>query len=267
MANALILEPLALTPAAVTASNTAAGFAAGNVTRDDMGLVWRSSTGAATRVLTIDLGADVPLDTIALFGLRGALPGWQLTVALATAAQGPFGGAFWDGTAGDLLAGSAMPVSGLGKALWQAPGGAPASARYVRLTFSGLVTAAVEVSRVVIGKRLQLARNFQFGAAFGVRPLGSVDFSRRGALVRRPGRKLRGLGIAFNHIHRDEVEAQVQPLLERVGNDNALVIVTDPDADAQRQNRMYFGFLTGDLGSVWARPGGFQASFNLVALD
>lgn len=265
MANALLIKPLPL--ANVLSSTTAPGYRASNIDRDEMGLVWRSSAGAATQVLTIDLGADQPVDTLIVLGLRGALPAWQLTVALATAAQGSFGGSFWNGTAADLLAGSAMPVSGLGKALWLAPDGAPAVARYVRLTFSAIDNAGVQVSRVVLGQRVQLARNFRFGAAFGVRPLGSVDFGRRGVLLRQRGARLRGVGISFGHVYRDEVEQTIQPLLERCGNDEALAIVTDPDADAERQQRMYFGFLTGDLGTVWARPGGFQADFNLVAID
>jgi hypothetical protein len=265
MANALLIEPMAFS--SVTASATAAGYAAANIGRDEMGLVWKSPTGAATRNLIIDLGSDRAVDSIALFGLRGALPAWQWAVELATSAQGAFTGAFWAGAVTDLLAGSVMPVSGLGKALWQAPAGAPAAARYVRIKFSVLGTAAVEVARAVIGTGITLGRNFRYGAAFGVRPLGTLDFSVRGVLLRRRGVKLRGVGITFAHVYRDEVEARVQPLIERIGNDEALVLVTDPAADANRQGRMFFGFLTGDLGTVWARPGGYQADFNLVALD
>lgn len=265
MANALFYELLAMT--SVSASSTASGFAASNMGLDYMGLVWRSATGSATRSVTIDLGSDKAVDSIALFGLAGALSSWDWAVDLATAAQGAFSGAYWSGSAEDLLAGSAMPTSGLGKALWQAPAGAPASARYVRLNFSNLGGAAVEVARIAVGARIQLDRNFRFGAAFGVRPLGSAEFSARGVLLRRRGKKLRGVGVSFGHVHRDEVESKVQPLLERVGNDTPIVLVTDPAADAQRQSRMFIGFLTGNLGSIWARPGGFQADFNLVALD
>lgn len=269
MANALLLEPLAMP--SITASATAPGYAAGNMgsnaSADFMGLVWNSGGGAATRTVTIDLGADRPLDTILLLGLAGAQASWDWAIALATSAQGPFSGSFWSGSAEDLLAGSVMPVSGLGKALWQKPGGAPASARYVRITFSVLGSAAVQVARIIVSRKIQLERNFSFGAALGVRPLGKVDFSPRGVLLRRRGRKLRGLGISFKHIYRDELEAAVQPLIERVGNDELLAIVQDPAADAQRQNRIWTGFLTGNLGSIWARPGGFQADFNMIALD
>ncbi|MGD9470609.1 MAG: hypothetical protein AB7G24_00760 [Novosphingobium sp.] len=264
MANALILKPA--TPAAVASSSTAAGYRASNTASDRKGLVWRSATGSSSQTLTFDLGEDTGVDSIILFGLYGAQASWQWAVDLATDAQGNFTGSYWSGSAEDLLAGSAMPADGLGKALWQAPAGAPAAARYVRLNFSGLASAAVEVSRAVIGAKFQPARNYRFGAALGVRPLGTLDFSIRGVVLRRRGVKLRGIGLSFFHVHRDELEEQLQPLLEWAGNDEFLAVVTDPAAHEQRQSRIYGGFLTGNIGSIFARPGGFQAEINLVSL-
>ena len=265
MANALILEPLA--PVGAVASSTAPGRRAANVASDYMGMVWRSADGDASPWLVLDLGADRPVDTISLHGLFGAQAGWQWAVDLASAAQGEFTGAYWAGAALPLLAGTALPVSGMGKALWQAPADAPTAARYIRLTFTGLAGAAVEIARAAVAAKIQLGRNFRFGAAAGVRPLGTVDWSARGVLLRRRGNKLRGVGISFFNVYHDEAEGLIRPLLERVGNDNPLVIVTDPEPHAQRMNRMYFGFLTGNLGDIWARPNGFQVDFNMVALD
>lgn len=269
MANALMLTPLPWQ--AIAASSTAANYAAANLAVDRMGIVWRSASGSATQSLTIDLGADTAVDTIVLIGLGAgdAAPSnaWQWSIDLATAAQGAFGGAFWAGAAETLLAGSALPESGRGKALWQAPAGAPAAARHVRINFSALGTAAVQAARLCIGARIQLERNFSYGAALGVRALGTVDWNARGVLRRRRGAKLRGLGISFAHVKRDELEGQLQRLFERIGNDSPLAVVSDPAAHAERQSRMYFGFLSGNLGSVMARPGGFRADINLVAMD
>ena len=267
MSNAIGMRPLPI--ASATASATAAGYDPTYVGNDYMGVQWKSPTGAASRSLVIDLGADTAFDTIALFGLTGAQPGWTLQVEAATAAQGAgFPGGSWVGTAAPLLAGSAMPTSGRGKALWLAPAVSPPPAsRYIRLTFAALSNAAVAVSRVAIGTRFQFARNFQFGAAFGVRDLGSFDFSARGVPLRRRGEKLRSVGLSFGSVYRDEVEAIVHPLLELVGNTEPIVLVTDPDAHAQRQNRMYFGPLVGDLGTIWPRAIGFEWRVNLVGLD
>lgn len=267
MSNAIIVEPLAMP--AITASATAAGYDPSFAGNDHMGVVWKSPTGAATRTLTIDLGADKEFDTIALFGMTGAQTGWTLKVDAATAAQGSgFPGGSWSGSTDTLLAGTKMPTSGRGKALWLAPDVSPPPAsRYIRLTFGSLSNAAVTVARVAIGAKIQLHRNFQFGAAFGVRDLGNIDWSARGVLLRRRGAKLRSTGLSFPHAHRDEIEAKINPLIERLGNTDCICLVTDPDAHEQRQNRMYFGPMVGDLGVVWARADGFEARVNVVGLD
>lgn len=265
MANGFLLEPAQL--ASVTASSTATGYLATNVGVDRMGNVWRSATGSATQTLTIDLGADTTLDTITLHGLAGAEATWQWSIDLATAAQGAFSGSFWSGSAEDLLAGSVMPVNGRGRALWLAPGGAPAAARYVRLNFSALSSAAVEVGRVVIGSRVQLSQNFSYGGALGIRDTGSISFSARGVPLVREGARKRGIGLSCEGATRAEVESEIMPMLERVGTTGGVALVVDPDADAQRQNRIYFGPLTGDLGVVWAGYDRFVWQANIVALD
>lgn len=265
MENALILDPHAIET--VTASATAPGYAANNLAIDLIGVAWRSPAGAATRSLTIDLGGNQPVDTILLLGLYGALPGWNWSIDLATQAQGAFTGSYWSGAAETLLAGSVMPESGLGRALWRAPAGAPATARYIRINFSALASAAIEVSRVVPARTIQLERNYSFGAARGIRSFGKVDWSDRGVPLPRPGIKKRGLGVSFRTIHEDEMEGLIAPLQERVGNDRAIGIVTDPTPHEQRQNRIWYGWLTAELGAVHRRAGAFQADFNLVALD
>lgn len=272
MARALMFRPLPW--ASITPSNTASGFSAADLSPwpiPRMGRVWRSSTGAATRSILIDLGSDQPVDTIALFGIgnANAAPSlaWTWSVDLATSAQGAFTGGFWAGGGDVLLAGSVLPVSGRGKALWLAPEGAPAAVRYLRLNFSGLSSAALQIALVAIGQRFQPERNFAYGAAFGVRDLGALDYSPRGVVLRRPGAKLRGMGLTFSALRREEVEDSLQRLLERVGNTDPIVLVTDPDPHAQRQNRMGIGHLTGNLGSIHRVPGAFQAEINFVAVD
>lgn len=271
MANAFLMRPLPW--AGIVPSNTASGFSVGNLAPwpvPRMGLVWRADSGAS-RLIVIDLGSDQPVDTIALFGIGDGLGApsnsWTWSVDLATAAQGAFTDAFWAGNSEPLLAGSVLPVSGRGKALWLAPAGAPATARYVRLNFAALGTAALQIALVAVGQRFQPARNYSYGAAFGVRDLGALDYSPRGVVLRRPGAKLRGMGLSFNAVRREEVENTLQRLFERVGNTDPVVLVSDPDPHAQRQNRMGIGHLTGNLGSVHRVPGAFQADVNFVAVD
>ena len=269
MSNAFVVRPLAISAAAIAASgSTTVAGAPINVANDYAGVIWRGSTSGSTLALDFDMGADVDLDTIALFGIAGTLaPSTTWRIALATAAQGPtFSGSnvttgtgtgnYWWPPLADLYAGSAMPASGGGKALWLKPAGGPPLFRYVRLGFTGLATNQIEIARAVIGKRIQLARNFAFGGTYGVRDLGSFDFSPRGVLLRRRSKKLRTVNLGFPHAFKDEIEEQVQPMLELIGNTEPIALVTDPDAHAQRQNRMYFGPLVGELANTQAKAGG-----------
>lgn len=263
MANAWIIRPLPIVAAG--ASDVAVGSPI-NVANDYAGIVWRSSVQPSVR-FDIDLGSDQQLDTVALFGIQGPDAGAIWSVALATQAQGQFTGASWsDNLSQPLYAGAAMPVSGKGVALWLAPAGAPAAARYLRFFFDGPSDYAIEVARIVVGKRIVLSRNFGYGASFGVRDLGSLDFSPRGVMLRRRAAKLRTVALTFSNIRKDEVEAVTKPLLEQIGNTETIALITDPASDAQRQNRAYFGPLVGDLAHTWRNSAAFEAKANIVSL-
>ena len=265
MSNSIVVKPLAF--ASVSASSTAAGHDASYVGNDYMGVVWKSETGAATRTITADMGANVTIDTAVLLGCTGADANWTLKVEAATSAQGQtFPGGSWIGATLPILAGSAMPVSGRGRAIWLAPASPPPASRYWRFTIGGLGTGAATVARLVLGRKIQLDKNIVYGAAFGVRDLGSLDFSRRGILLRQTGKKLRTVNVTYPGATREEVEAYIHPLLEELGNTDPVAFILDPDADAQRQNRIWYGVMIGDLGTVWANPTGFEWRANIVDL-
>jgi hypothetical protein len=263
MANAWLLEPLGIVNA--TSVQTALGSPT-NIGNDYAGVIWRSAAGASE--IRIDLGADIPIDAIMLFGLSGGGDTATLRVGLATAAQGNgfAGGSFWNGAAVPLYAGTSKPVEGRGVAIWTAPTiGPPAAARYVSLNFGGN-TSPIQVSRAVINRRIQLERNYGFGGGFGVRDLGSLDFSRRGVLLRQRGAKLRTTALTFSNIRKDEVEATTKPLMERLGNTEMVALVTDPAEHPQRQSRCYYGPLVGDLGHIQRNSAGWEAKVNMVSI-
>lgn len=265
MSNSIVVKPLAF--ASVSASSTAAGYDPAYIGNDYMGVVWKSATGAASRTITVDMGQNVSIDTAVLLGCTGADANWTLKVEAATSAQGPtFPAGSWVGATLPFLAGSEMPVSGRGRALWLAPASPPPAARYWRFTIGGLGTGAATIARLVLGRRIQLDKNVVYGAGFGVRDLGAVDFSRRGVLLRQRGKKLRTINVTYPAATRAEVESYVHPLLEELGNTEPLAFILDPDADAQRQNRIWFGPMIGDLGTVWQNPAGFEWRANIVDL-
>lgn len=265
MSNVLIVKPEPI--AGASASGTASGYQPDYVGNDYMGVVWKSVAGS-TATLIVDLGANVGCDTALLLGCDGATAGMTLKVEASTAAQGAgFSPAGWTGATLPFLAGSDMPADRRGIALWQAPDGAgPPASRYWRFTIGGLAGGKATVARVVLGKRIALERNFSFGAAFGVKDTGSIDWSRLGVMLRKRGRKFRTLGLSFAATRRDEVEASVKPLMEALGNTDMVAIVSDPAPDAKRQLRTYYGPCIGDLSAIWRRADMFQWGIDIVSL-
>lgn len=263
MANAWIIPPLPIS-AAVTATGTLQLGQPGYVLNDHAGVVCQLACNVSnTASLTFDLGADQSIDTVLVFGVDLLPATGTMTVDYATAAQGPFTGAK-STLAGAAYAGSERMTSGKGVSLWAAE--LPVTARYVRINYAaGAAGQSVQAARVVIGRRIVLSRNYSYGGNFGVRDLGSLDYSRRGVLLRNRGAKLRTAALTFSNVKRDELDAFTRPLLERIGNTEMIALISDPAADAQRQNRCYFGALVGDLGHSQRNAVGWEAKLNIAS--
>ena len=261
MANAWIIKPLAMS--SISASATNSGFAASNLGNDYAGVVWQTSVNGY-RAIDVDLGADTPIDTLMLFGIGNGATNPSVSTYYKTAAG--VAGSWIPALVGAALyAGSApLPAGRTGTGLYDLGNGV--TARYVRVELPSNFDGLIQASRLIIGKRIQLERNFSFGAALGVRDLGSLDFSRRGVLIRNEGKKLRTVGLTFSNINKDEVETLTKPLLEEIGNTKMIALVTDPAPHAQRQNRCYFGSLVGDLGHVQRNARGWEAKVNMVSI-
>lgn len=265
MANAWILAPL--TPSAVTTAGTLQLGQGAYAFNDFAGVVVQLACDAATNqaYVQLDLGADMAIDTLMVFGVGLIPPAATLSVMYATAAQGAFSGTFTTDTSGSVYAGTAAMASGAGVSLWSVSN--PVTARYVRIAYIGTVGGqAVRLARIVLGKRIAPQRNFAMGAAHGVRDLGSLDFSARGVLLRRRAKKLRTIGLTFSNFTKDEVEQLTKPLLEQIGNTEMVAVITDPAPHAQRQNRSYFGALVGDLANTQRNAAGWEVKANLVSL-
>jgi hypothetical protein len=230
----------------------AAGYPLLNMLNDHMGIVFRSSGGQANDSLTVDLGASPPAVGAALFfGCTGAKAGWTLSVSAADDIDQTVNVLVFP--TGAFLAGATFPTHGRGVGYWESAA-ADVTRRYWRFTFGGLGGDAVTIARLAMGPRLRLDRNFGFGGAFGVRDFGRFDLSPNAAMLRRRAPKLRVLSITFPSVTKDEAEEKVQPLLELAAGQELIVIVTDPEAHAQRQRRCWIGPLIGELGTVWATP-------------
>lgn len=266
MANAIILQPLPAVGAVTTLGTVQLGAGA-NLFNDYAGVVCQLAcdNGSNAAGVQFDLGADTPIDTLLVFGVQLFPASGTMFISWATAAQGPFTGASASDASAVAYAGTATMTSGKGVSFWSVA--APVTARYVRLSYlAGSAGQALQLSRVVIGRRIQLGRNFSYGAGFGVKDLGSLDFSRRGVLLRTRGKKLRTAQITFSAVRKDEAEAAIKPLIEQLGNTEMFALVTDPTANAQLQNRCYFGPLVGDVALKWSNAAAWEAALNQLSI-
>jgi hypothetical protein len=259
MSTAWIVKPLAISAISLVSGTTTAAGALMNLADDTAGIVWKSNTGSTVAII-FDMGSDVTIDTLALFGILGPPAPAQMQIRAATAAQGnAFSGGvgtganqYWQSATETLYAGTVTPKSGRRMALWSAPASSgPPAARYWMLTVSALSSSYLQAARAVFGQRFVPGQNFAADPTTGVRDFGSADFSNRGVLIRRRSVKQRSISLVFEGLTKAEVEASIQPLMQDVGNTDAIAVIADPAADAQRENRMYFGPMLGDLATIW----------------
>ena len=254
MGNAIIVEPINL-PAFTTGSTPAAGTARDYLNNDWIGTVYRG-TSVGTENFAVDFGSARTVDTIAFLSAAS-----QLLTQRTQAGTSFNNGSVFDTGVATFAAGSVVPTSGRLHSLLVR---APASAQFWSFAFT-IASQPFEAGRLVMGNRIELARNFSFGAAFGARDGGGGTFSPNGVWLPTPGRILRTVGLTWSFATKQEAEEQIQPLLERIGNGKHILLVTDPDTNVLRQRRMYFGPVQGNLETVWRTAGAFELRCNLIS--
>jgi hypothetical protein len=243
VSNGFLLRPLV--PAALFAPATpAAPTALTDMLNDMIGVQYVSGAAGSTDSIDVDFGGAVAIDTVAILSGNGGTTTWTLRGATTQGGLDAAPTLF----SGDFAAGSVLPTSVRTHAL--AVLAAPATFRWWRIGFAGII-APPEIGRLVMGLRFQPQINFSFGAQLGVTDLAGGDFNRRGLFLPNEGATLRTVGLRWPHATRAESEEQISVLLERIGNRGHVLACIDPDPHPQRQRRLYFGPLRGNLGQTW----------------
>lgn len=257
MGNALIVEPYDL--GTVTAEGSAAGTSPGNLNNDWMGVVHRGTATTTGAAIAADLSGAAAVDVVALLSAGASVS----TVSNIAGGTAPGAGDVYNSGALTFPAGAIVPTSGRQNFLHLLP--SASTARYWTVNMGTLSGAPFEAGRWVLGTRYQPQRNFSFGAAFGVTDRGGGDFSQQGVWLPKSGAIQRTIGLSFVSTTKAEAEQLLQPLLERIGNRKHVLLVTNPDADSQRQRRMYFGPFVGNLETLWRVPDGFEWRATMVS--
>ena len=257
MTNGFIVKPLVWNVIGVPAGGTAAGTSENYLGNDYIGTVWRTTATSAHAALDVDFGAAVGVDFVALLSSNGACTNQQVYGATV---QGNLESTGYLGTATTFAAGATTPSSGRINSFSDL--GSVQSYRWWRI-YQRTLTAAFDAGRLVIGRKFQPARNFTFGASFGARDLGGMDWSRQAVPLETPGKIMRTVGLSWSAVSKVEAEETLQVLLETIGNRGFITVVSDGDANANRQSRMFHGVLEGSLDRLWRTADAFEWRCNL----
>jgi hypothetical protein len=198
--------------------------------------------------ITIDLGADLPIDVIApMFTNLGPAARWQIWAS--TNAQGPVEEIEAFRVLADQPFGVIPAVSNRRHALWTAP--SPIARRYILVFLSDTAATGrlfIECGLVCIGRRLALGQgeysNFELGGGRRVEDLSTIrtlpggeTYAERGARV--PEWRATWSGVS----EADYLEAWA--LLNDAGQSAPLLAVEDADQVPGQPEAMHYGLMTG----------------------
>lgn len=256
--NGFLLRSLPFTVSASGTGSIAPGSARANVGNDYMGMVARAIVSDSL-MLIMDLGGAFPIDTIAL--LNAHIP----SGATAWHIYRSDDATTWTGLTSPGMSGDEL-ATGQGKRhpLHLFP--APVSARYWRVIINAQSGFQPEIARVLIGRRTQYTRNFDFGLQRGARDLGEGEYGVHGAMLRRRGRILRTLGLSWGAVSKEEAEARALPFFEAAGNTESVFACIDPAAHAERSRRCYFGTLEGNAAMTWRAHDMWEKRLQMVSV-
>ena len=191
----------------------AAGLGLRAVLTPQISDLWRSDGwGAGTINLRVDLGSAQGLNLVALAAPRdGLLPSPGATVQLTADASVLDGAAALDTGLQDL--GAAMAGFGL----WTWVSSSAVTARYLRLQFTGIGEAYLQLGRLWVGPALITTRQASYGFSIGANDPGSTTRSGiSGVRDIQRGRPYRSLAFAADTLTTAEA-SQIEQAALTVG--------------------------------------------------
>lgn len=117
---------------------------------------------------------------------------------------------------------------------------AAATATWWRIDIIGH-TGDFQVSNLVLGRKIEPSRFFNFDWEYGIEDLGGGDFNRFGVFDEEPGIVLRTIAFTLAWQTEAEFEDSFRPMIEAVGKRGLIYLVFDPEATTYRQARTFMG--------------------------
>lgn len=207
---------------AVTASSSSAQTPASRLQNPHVARKWRSLAGGS-QYITIDLGTDSEIDSIAIMGISlGSDGSYRIRVSeIDPSAQ--------DGAAYDSgIVGNAIDPR-WSMMLHLIP--VPVAGRYVRIDLTQPGAAYIEAGRLFVGKRWQFDYNFSFGWSRGYVDRSRRTESRGGQTYVDPDSMYRVVNLSFEYVTERQRLGFVEEIDRVNGTHEDVLLITRSDSD------------------------------------
>lgn len=246
----------------VVSGNVAAGHSVFHLARfDAIGLTWK--TDGDTNVWARgDFGSAQAVDFLAIVAAN-ALPGTQFRLRLGETQAEVDGAAPYDSAAQTFISPSITSDDDLYHSHWELP--SLQTYRWWRIDITGH-TGDFEAASVVMGKKFEPSRYYNYGFGRGIEDLGGLSISPFGIFDEQPGIVLRRIQFTLAWVTEAEFETGFQPMLRKLGKRGVVYLCFDPESGPYRQSKTYMGpmdklpFATGVR-----KPGTYSMDFQLLS--
>ncbi|KUL94330.1 hypothetical protein DK26_15065 [Bosea sp. WAO] len=191
---------------------------------------WRGTAGAAEHV-TVDLGAVVTIDCVALMGVNLSEAGISRIRASSADSSA------LDGAAHDSGAASGRIDPRYPQLIHLLP--APVSARYLRIDLEEPAAAFVEAGRLFVGLTEQLRINFAYGWDRAWVDPSRVTKSRGGQSYIDRADPYRLLNLTFGHLDEAQRYGLVEDIDRVCGKHTDILMLTDPTSPALARDSVW----------------------------
>lgn len=247
----------------ITTTNEIAGHPATHLGRlKAKGLTWKTS-GPTNAWVRGDFGSAQEVDFCAILSAN-ALPATTFRLRLGDSDAEVNGTADYDSTALPFISPSITRADGLYHSFHELP--ASYTKRWWRIDI-GSHTGDFEAPFVIMGKKVQPSKFYDYDFEFGIEDTGKADFTNYGVWDEEPGQILRTVDMALNWHTTAEYEDSFRPMIEAVGTTQPVYLAFGPEETTYRQARTFYGkFRKAPYARGRRIPGKFGGEYQLLSI-
>lgn len=227
------------------------------------GLIWQANATGGLWARGV-FNATASIDFCAMI-LANAQPGTTIRVRLgATQADVDGSSAPYDSTPLPFINPSIVRDDGLYHSHLELP--SVQTATWWRIDIGGH-SGAFQASSLIFGAKIEPTHFYNFDWEYGIRDLGSIDFTRNGVVDEAEGAIWRTIDFTLGWQSEAEFEASFRPMAEALGKRGVVYLCFDPEPTTYRQARTYLGFFDkAPFAKGIRKPRTFSQDYSIVSM-